>query len=100
MKVFFFLFFRSYPFIHLQYPNGTSLCYGMGCRGSLPGRGNDRIFSLPPHPDHLWSPLILLFSGYQVFFSRGVKMTTYVHLVQGPRICGATLPLPHTPSWR
>jgi len=44
----------------------------------------------PKHPDWLWGPPNLLFSGYQGFFSRtdrreysghGIKLTTHLHLV-------------------
>jgi hypothetical protein len=31
------------------------------------------VFSSPRHPDWLWDPPSLLFNGYQVFFSPGVK---------------------------
>jgi len=44
-------------------------------RGSIPGSGRKSIFiffSLPPRPDRLWSPPILIFKGYRGFVL-GVK---------------------------
>jgi hypothetical protein len=36
--------------------------YGLGGRGSIPGKG--KIFLLPQRPDRLWCPPILLCSWY------------------------------------
>jgi len=39
-------------------------------RDSIPGKGK-RFFSSSKHPDQLWGPPSLLFSGYQGSFSGG-----------------------------
>jgi hypothetical protein len=44
--------------------------YGLEYQGSIPGRGNDGMFS-PPRPDRLWGPPILLSGGYGVLLPGG-----------------------------
>jgi hypothetical protein len=64
---------------------GTALSYGLDDRGSIPC-GFSEFFSSPPRPERLWGPPSLLANGYQGLFpwgysSRGVKLTTHLHLV-------------------
>jgi hypothetical protein len=49
-----------------------------------------RIFSSPRHPVRLWGPPSVLANGYRAFFprrssGRGLKLTTYLHLVMRSR---------------
>jgi hypothetical protein len=53
---------------------GTTMCYGLDGRSSNPGSGVE-LFSTPQRPDRLWGPP-----------SRGVKLTTHLHLVPRSRI--------------
>jgi hypothetical protein len=69
---------------------------------SGPSRGWE-FFSSPPCPDRLWGPPSLLSKGYRGPFlwewtGRGVKLTTYLHLMPRSRMRGAIAPLPNTPS--
>jgi hypothetical protein len=49
---------------------GIATSYRMDARGSISDRGN-RFFSTPQHPDRLWGPPSLLFSGYRRFIPQG-----------------------------
>jgi hypothetical protein len=55
-------------------------------------------------PDRLWVPPNLLSNGYRVFpwwySSRGIKLTTHLHLLLRLRMHGAIPPLPCTYLWR
>jgi hypothetical protein len=71
---------------------------------SSPTKGWE-FFSLSPHPDPLCCPSSLLSTGYQGFFtwrlsSRGVKLTTHLHLMPSSRMQGLYHQSSNTPSWR
>jgi hypothetical protein len=66
---------------------GIVMGYGLGGRGSIPGRDN-RFFSTPQHPAPAPS---LLSNGYRRLYPWGVKrpgveLTTHLHLVPSSRI--------------
>jgi hypothetical protein len=68
-----------------------------GSKSSIHGR-SWTFFSLSPCPDRIWGPPSLLFRRYRGVFpwdqnGRGVKLTTYLHLVPSSRMRGAILPL-------
>jgi hypothetical protein len=63
--------------------------------GSIFGM-DKRFFSSPQHPDWLWSPPSLLSNGYWGLYpqeesSRGVKLTTNLHLVLRSRMVEVNL---------
>jgi hypothetical protein len=64
--------------------------YGLDGLGSIPGRSN-RFSSTPQRPHWLCSPPNLLSNGYRRLFprgksSRGVKLTTHLHLAPRSRM--------------
>jgi hypothetical protein len=61
-----------------------------------------RIFISPCHPDRLWGPPYPMGTeGFSLGVKRqGMKLNTYLQLVQRPRKCGSIHPLHHIPSWR
>jgi len=69
---------------------------GWTVQGSNPGRGQ-RLFSSPNHPDWLWGPPSLLFSGNKCSFP-GVKLpgceSTDLHPLLSLRMSGAIPLLP------
>ena len=69
--------------------------------GPVVDSGRNKSSSSPAkRPDRLWAPPTLLFNEYRRFFprvwsSRGVRLTTKLHLVQRSRMSGAVPLLPH-----
>jgi hypothetical protein len=74
----------------LSHWNGIETCYGLQCRGSIPGRGK-RFFCTPQRLGRLWGPTILLYNRQLALYPqgrrvRGVKLTTHLLLVPRSRM--------------
>ena len=68
-------------------------------------RRGQNSFSSPRHPDRLWGPPRLLFCGHRGVLSQRVKRqgrkANHAHnLVWRLKMCDATPPFLHVPSWR
>jgi hypothetical protein len=71
--------------------------YGQDGPGSIPGM--ERFLSSPQRPEQLWGPPSPLSNGYRGLYptgysSRGVKLTTHLHLVPMSRMVQLYLHFP------
>jgi len=66
-------------------------------------RQEQEISSSPKRPDRPWGPPSVLHNDYWApspeIKRRGVRLTIYIHLVPGLRMCRAKPPLPYIPLW-
>jgi hypothetical protein len=78
--------------------------YGLGERGSIPGRGK-RFLSIGQRPDRLWGPPSLLSNSHRKLYPGGRvkrqgRQADHTALSTAEvMIDGAITPLHHTPSW-
>jgi hypothetical protein len=88
--------YKIYPNEIKQYPIwNSSGCYLLGPSGHWPLASTPATVSLLRlRPGRLEYPLSLLFGGYQWKGDRGVKLTTYLHLVPKLRMNGSIPLLP------
>jgi hypothetical protein len=78
-----------YIYMYMYWYIGIPIGYGLWGQGSIPDMG--RFFSSPQHTDRPWGPPSPGSNGYRGLFpwdysSRGVKLTTHLHLVPKSRM--------------
>jgi hypothetical protein len=75
------------------------LGYGLGGRGSIPGKVKSILFSAASRQGPKTTQCTILWIPGGKIYS-GVKLTIRLHLVQRSRMVELHIHAPHMPSWR